>query len=89
MDLGGSVSLECRMILEEDGEEEEEEEEEGGEDEKEEEEEEEEAGMVWRREGYKFSNGNHTFVGQAYRIPNASREDAGFYYCTGESREGK
>ena len=76
------------MILEEEEEEEEEEEKGAGAKEKVDDGESAVAGMVWRREGYKFSNGNHTFVGQEYQIANASREDAGFYYCTGESKEG-
>lgn len=43
----------------------------------------------WRREGFKFSsNGGHTFEGERYEIKNASREDAGFYFCTADSDKG-
>ncbi|TRY70161.1 hypothetical protein TCAL_01222 [Tigriopus californicus] len=41
--------------------------------------------IIWRREGYNFSNGNHTFQGGEYPIQNASREDAGMYFCSLES----
>lgn len=44
----------------------------------------------WRREGLPFtSNGQHTFEGNRYDIPNATREDAGHYFCTAEANIGK
>jgi hypothetical protein len=41
----------------------------------------------WRREGAKFSNGKHAFDGERYEIPNATRDDAGFYFCTAKSEK--
>ena len=44
----------------------------------------------WRREGFPFtSNGEHTFEGSRYEISSATREDAGHYFCTGETSTGK
>ena len=44
----------------------------------------------WRREGLPFtSNGQHSFEGDRYDIPNATRDDAGHYFCTAEANVGK
>ena len=44
----------------------------------------------WRREGFPFtSNGEHTFEGSRYEISSATREDAGHYFCTAETNQGR
>ena len=49
-----------------------------------------ESRFSWRREGLPFtSNGQHTFEGNIYDITNATREDAGHYFCTADANIGK
>lgn len=47
------------------------------------------ASFQWRREGGAFPHsGEYTFDGDEYLIGNATREDAGHYFCTATSSKG-
>ena len=80
---GGNASLSCELL-----------------DERKEEEEEENFRSIrssrslsiftWTREGLQFSNsGKYTHLGTELNISNVTKSDAGFYFCTTESRNGE
>ena len=45
--------------------------------------------FTWRREGFPFQDGRHRFQGDQYDIRNATRNDAGTYYCTATAAKGE